>query len=70
METRQQQDLDLWMEWKKTGDPRSLSGLVDRLNPLIHREVNKWGGVVPRVALESRARVLTVKALQYVRCRV
>lgn len=63
MQERQRQDLELWEHWKKTSDPESLRNLVDGLNPLIHREVNKWRGTVPRVALESKARLLTVKAL-------
>jgi DNA-directed RNA polymerase specialized sigma subunit len=64
MSNRQQQDLDMWREWKRTNDPKVLNNLVDNLNPLIQREVQKWGTTVPRPALESKARVLTAEALK------
>lgn len=61
---RQQDDLDLWREWQRTNDQAHLNKLMTRLNPLIQREVGKWGGSVPLPALESKARVLTIKALK------
>jgi len=64
MSTRQQQDLELWEQWKTDKKPQSLQVLVDRLNPLIYKEVNKWGSTVPRIALESKARMLVADALQ------
>lgn len=63
METRQEQDLELWREWKKTKSPVVLEELLRRLQPLISREVMKWQGTVPPAALQSKARVLTVEAL-------
>lgn len=62
--TRQQEDLELWGEWKKTKSPVTLELLLNHLAPLINREVGKWGATVPRVALESKARVLTIRALE------
>jgi DNA-directed RNA polymerase specialized sigma subunit len=62
--TRQQEDLELWGEWKKTKSPVTLELLLNHLAPLINREVGKWGATVPRVALESKARVLTIQALE------
>lgn len=64
METRQQQDLELWQQWKRTNDPKDLTALLDRLKPLIQREVGKWGSAVPPAALESKGRALTVEALK------
>lgn len=64
METRQQKDLELWQQWKKTNSPKDLTALLERLQPLIQREVGKWGSTVPPVALESKARALTVEALK------
>jgi len=64
MENRQQQDLELWREWRKTNDAQILKKLLDRLQPLIYREVVKWGSTVPPAALESKGRLLTVEALQ------
>jgi DNA-directed RNA polymerase specialized sigma subunit len=64
MESRQQQDLELWREWRKTGRSDVLKKLLDRLQPLIYREVVKWGSTVPSAALESKGRLLTVEALR------
>lgn len=64
MESRQQQDLELWREWKRTGRSDILEKLLDRLQPLIYREVVKWGSTVPPAALESKGRMLTVEALK------
>lgn len=61
--TQQQRDLELWNEWKKTKSPVALELLLNQLAPLINREVGKWGATVPRVALESKARILTIEAL-------
>lgn len=63
METRQQKDLELWQEWKKTGDYNTLNKLLDRLQPLIYREVSKWQSAVPAAALESKGRLLAAEAL-------
>jgi DNA-directed RNA polymerase specialized sigma subunit len=62
--TRQEQDLELWKRWKKTNDSTDLTALLTRLQPLIQREVGKWGSAVPAVALESKGRELTVEALR------
>lgn len=63
-ETRQEKDLELWKEWKSTRDPATLTKLLDRLQPLIARETGKWQSSVPQVALEAKARILTVEALE------
>ena len=62
--TKQQEDLELWREWKRTKSPVTLELLLRNLAPLINREVGKWGATVPRVALESKARILTIEALE------
>jgi DNA-directed RNA polymerase specialized sigma subunit len=64
MKSRQQEDLELWEKWQKDRSQMTLNALLDRLNPLIQREVQKWGSAVPRPALESKARVLAVEALK------
>jgi DNA-directed RNA polymerase specialized sigma subunit len=64
MESRQQKDLELWEQWKRTKNTRTLGQLMTRLNPLIHREVNKWQYTVPPAALMSKGRLLTVDALK------
>jgi len=64
MESRQQKDLELWHEWKRTNQAATLQKLLDRLQPLIYREVTKWGSTVPPAALESKGRMITVQALK------
>lgn len=64
IETRQEQDLTLWKEWKRTRDSATLTKLLDRLRPLIARETGKWQSSIPQVALEAKARMLTVEALE------
>lgn len=63
-EDRKEKDLELWKEWKRTRSPATLSKLLDRLQPLIVRETGKWQSTVPQVALEAKARLLTVEALE------
>ncbi len=64
MTPRQQQDLDLWKEWRKTRNSAVLQQLLDGLKPLLNREISKWDSTVPRAALESKARLLAVEALE------
>ena len=64
METRQQKDLELWQQWRKTNRTDVLEALLNRLQPLIHREVSKWQYTVPAAALESKGRLLAVEALK------
>ena len=61
--TRQQQDLELWRQWKRSKRSDVLEKLLTRLQPLIYREVSKWQSTVPPAALESKGRMLTVQAL-------
>lgn len=62
--TRQQEDLDLWQKWKSTGRSQYLSELMQRLQPLLFREVRKWGMTVPPAVMESKGRRLMVDALE------
>jgi len=66
MQNRHQRDLELWHEARKKRfqDPSTLNALLHELNPIIQKEVGKWGSTVPRPALESKARMLTVDALK------
>jgi len=66
MSTRQtlkQKELDLWQDYMG-GDKKVLPKLITSLDPVIQFNVNKYTGVpLPRTALESEARKLTVNAL-------
>ena len=64
MSARQQEDLELWEKWKKTGQSRYLEDLLARLKPLLHREVHKWQASMPPAVLESKGRQLIVDALK------
>ena len=64
MLTRQDEDLALWKQWKSGNDMIARNKLMTRLEPLIQSEVNKWGQAVPRQALESKAKLLTLEALE------
>lgn len=63
MQERQQQDLELWEQWRRNNKPQDLSALLTQLNPVIQKEVGKWGSTVPRAGLEARANLLAVDAL-------
>lgn len=64
MLTRQQDDLALWNQWRSSNDTLARQKLMTRLEPLVQNEVNKWGQAVPRQALEVKAKLLTVEALE------
>lgn len=64
LQQRQQDDLELWRKWQSSNSPQDLEPLLNQLEPLIQREVQKWGSVVPPAALSARARLLTVDALK------
>lgn len=64
MLTRQDEDLALWKQWKSSNDILARNKLMTRLEPLIQSEVNKWGQAVPRPALEAKAKLLAVEALE------
>lgn len=65
MTTDKENELSLWKQWKKTGDPIPLNKLVMSLDPFLQSNVNKFAtSPIPRTALESQARILAVKALQ------
>lgn len=61
---RQDKDLELWHQWKKSKSPNDLEKLVKQLNPLIQAEVNRRAGTLARPMLETQAKILTVKAIK------
>lgn len=64
MNPRREEDLEAWKAWKKNPTDSNLQQVLDRLNPLIQKEVNRWAGTLARPALELEARRLAVEALQ------
>ena len=59
-----QKDIALWKEWKKTQNPADLQKLLDQMNPIIMREVNKWAPSMSRSLLESEGKRLAVEAFK------
>lgn len=57
-------DLALWREWKKTNSPLVLQQLLNQMNPIINREVNKWSNAMSRSLLEAEAKRLAVEAFK------
>lgn len=62
--TRKDRDRELYDRWKRSGSPQDLQALLNQLKPVIMREVNRWAGGLARPTLETKAKVLAVKAIQ------
>jgi DNA-directed RNA polymerase specialized sigma subunit len=58
------QDKELWERWQRSHSPQDLQALLDQLQPIIAREVNRWAGSLARPMLETKAKTLAVKAIQ------
>jgi DNA-directed RNA polymerase specialized sigma subunit len=59
---RQQSDQDAWTAWKKNPSDAHASALLTQVNPLIHREANKWAGTLARPLLEAEGKRLAMEA--------
>lgn len=64
MPNYQADDTQAWRAWKKQPNDATLQAVMDRLNPIVQSEVNRWAGTLARPALELDAKRLTVEALQ------
>lgn len=60
----QEADLQAWRAWRRQQNSMTLQNVLDRLNPLIQGEVNRWVGTLARPALEIEAKRLAVEAIQ------
>jgi len=60
--SRQQSDQDAWAAWKKNPSDAHASALLTQVNPLIHREANKWAGTLARPLLEAEGKRLAMEA--------
>lgn len=56
-------DIRLWNKYKDTGDVVYKQQLLKQFAPLIHSQVKKWDGVVPRGVLNNEAKLLASKAI-------
>lgn len=64
MNPRREEDLEAWKTWKKAPTDFNMQQILDRVNPLIQKEVNRWSGTLARPALELEGKRLAVEALQ------
>lgn len=55
-------DLKLWNTYKSYKRPEDRAALLRQFDPVIHNQVNKWAGPVPRNVLVNEAKLLALKA--------
>lgn len=60
----QAEDIQAWRAWKRQPGNTTLQAVLDRLNPIIQTEVNRWAGTLARPALEIEAKRLAVEAIE------
>jgi DNA-directed RNA polymerase specialized sigma subunit len=60
----QEADLQTWQAWKRQPSDATMQAVLDRLDPIIQTEVNRWTGTLARPALETEAKLLAVEAIQ------
>lgn len=58
-----QQNLGLWMDWRKSGDEVPLNQLMTNLVPLVRSRIRGYQGNLPQSAVDAKAVVLARKAL-------
>ena len=60
---RSEKDIALWNAWRDDPSKENLSSLLDQVNPILQKEVNRWqGGSVARPVLEIQAKKLAIDA--------
>ncbi len=57
-------DMELWSRWKRTQNPADLQRLLDQMEPMIAREVNRWSNSMSRSLLMSEGKRLAVDAFK------
>lgn len=57
-------DLELWNAWRRTQSPNDLQLLLNQMEPIIAREVNRWANSMSRSLLESEGKRLAVEAFR------
>jgi len=59
-----ERDLELWKQWKRTQSPQDLQMLLNQLQPLINRQINRWSGSLARPVLDTEAKILATEAIK------
>ena len=61
--SRSQLDAEAWNAWNNTKSKSNLGNLLQRVNPIIQKEVNRWsGGGVAKPVLEVEAKKIAINA--------
>jgi DNA-directed RNA polymerase sigma subunit (sigma70/sigma32) len=65
MSNRHEEDLKIWESWNKSKEGKELERLLDSLNPMIQKTVNKYSAApIPRSAIESEAKRQAISAFK------
>lgn len=62
VQSRGETDLAMWHRWKKEPTDTNASALLQQVNPLVQREVNKWAGTLARPLLETEGKRLAMQS--------
>lgn len=61
---RKEKDLHAWQQWNKSRNDADLMMVMDRINPVIMGEVNRWSGAVAPPTLTLEAKNLALGAIK------
>lgn len=59
-----QEDLAAWQAWHRNPTNRNMGTVLHRMNPIIHKEVNRWSGTLARPLLEIEAKRLAAHGIR------
>lgn len=57
-------DLEVWRDWKGNPTSPNMQRVLDRMNPVVQSEVNRWSGTLARPLLELEAKRLAAEAIK------
>ncbi len=57
------EDFEAWKTWRRAPSPNNMQAVLNSLNPLIQKEVNRWSGTLARPLLELEAKRLAAQAV-------
>jgi DNA-directed RNA polymerase specialized sigma subunit len=57
-------DLEVWRDWKGNQTSPNMQRVLDRMNPVVQGEVNRWSGTLARPLLELEAKRLAAEAIK------
>jgi hypothetical protein len=57
-------DLAAWKKWNSSQNMSDLQSVLKRLDPIVHKEVNRWQGTLARPLLELEAKRLAIHGIR------